>query len=53
MCVICAYTVDTTCPRVELDGARYSGLEYKVEVGGVDGLLFFPPVACICKASRQ
>ena len=35
MCVICAYTVDTTCPRVELDGARYSGLESS-RLGPVD-----------------
>ena len=42
MCVIWAYTVDTMCPRIELDGARYSGLEYEVAVGGVDGLVFFP-----------
>ena len=42
MYVICAYRVDTMCPRIELDGARYSGLEYEVEVGGVDGLVFFP-----------
>ena len=49
MCVICVYTVDTTCPRVELDGARYSGLAYKVEVGGVDGLVFFPLLLVFAK----
>ena len=42
MYVIWAYRVDTTRPGIELDGGRYSGVEYEVEVGGVDGLLFFP-----------
>ena len=36
VCVICAYTVETTCPRIELYGARYSGLEYEVAVAGVE-----------------
>ena len=49
MCVICVYTVDTTCPGIELDGARYSGLEYKVEVGGVDELVFFPVLLVFAK----
>ena len=49
MCVIWVYTVDTTCPGIELDGARYSGLEYKVEVGGVDGLVFFPLLLVFAK----
>ena len=36
MSVIWAYRVDTTCPGIELDGGRYSGVEYEVAVGGVE-----------------
>ena len=34
--------MDTTCPCIELAGARYRGVEYEVEEAGVDGLDFFP-----------
>ena len=36
MYVIWAYRVDTTRPGIELDGGRYSGVEYEVAVAGVE-----------------